>query len=102
MHRRLVAALFLINKGTLFDYNLNSGNAKRASPGLYVVAEKGAFSLRTEWLFAGSENPDTKFLRISQHKWIFSQIFWKITMLDPSWTRRKTEDSGNSSQLVVN
>jgi len=39
---------FLINKGTLFGYNLNGGNAKRASPGLHVAAEKGAFGLRTE------------------------------------------------------
>jgi hypothetical protein len=91
VHRRLVAALFLINKGTLFGYNLNSGNAKRASPGLHVVAEKGAFGLRTE-CFLQAAKIHTKSLRISQHKWIFSQIFWKITMLDPSWTR--TENRG--------
>ena len=35
-------------QGTLLGYNLNSRNAKRASPGLRVVAEKGAFGLRTE------------------------------------------------------
>jgi hypothetical protein len=91
VHRRLVAAPFLINKGTLFGYNLKS-ERQESSPGLHVLAEKGAFGLRTECFFAGSENSDTKSLRISQHKWIFSQIFWKITMLDPSWTR--TENRG--------
>jgi hypothetical protein len=33
----------------------------------------------------------------------FPQIFWKITMLDPQFALElKTEESGNSSQLVVN
>ena len=55
----------------LFGYDLNGGNATRASPGLHAVAEKGAFGLRTECSLQSAKNSETKSLRISQHKWIF-------------------------------
>jgi hypothetical protein len=53
-------------------------------------------------LFAASENSDTKSLRISRHKWIFPKSSGKSRCWTPVGLELKTEESGNSSQLVVN
>src|SRR5580700_5289136 len=103
MHRRLVAPLFLINKGTLFGYNLNSGNAKRSKSGTPCCSGKRSIRSPHRMLSAGSENLETKSLRISQHKWNFvSKSYGKSRCWTPVELQLKIEESGNGAQVVVN
>jgi hypothetical protein len=49
-----------------------AGTQREAGAALGVVLEKGVFGLRTECFLQSEKNSETKPLRISQDKWIFS------------------------------
>jgi hypothetical protein len=86
-----------------FDYALNSGNAKRSSPGPHVVMEKGVFGLRTECSLRPASSSDTKSLSIKKHKVILSPHILENHDVGLQFgLQLKTEETGTSLQVVVN